>query len=242
MNTVEGAECYVIHSKPFRDTSVIVELLSRDYGRVSVIFKGVKNAKGVAKSRILQPFQPLLVSWSGARELKKGRDVEQSGVPYLLTGKRLFSGIYVNELLMRLLYRDAPAEGIIECYENCLVSLKNIDNVEFALRQFEFNLLDAVGYQLPCDTDIYTGEPIDIASYYRYNPNQGFSHEPLLNTAQSKQSSLVFAGDLLQALAIGDLQERHLRDAKRLMRAALAPHIGAKPLESKKLFIGASRR
>lgn len=244
MNSVEGAECYVIHVKPFKDTSAIVEFLSRDYGRVSVVFKGVRNTKGIAKSRILQPFQPLLVSWSGARELKSGRDVEQSGPAYYLMGKTLFSGMYVNELLMRLLYRDAPAEGIMACYEQCLSRLRGETEVEYALRQFEWDLLDAVGYQIPCNVDCHTGDPIANGQYYRYDSQNGFRKESMTTAIGTggSQRSMVFTGELLLAMANGALAPEQLADAKRLMRAALAPHLGAKPLESKKLFMVPKRR
>lgn len=253
MNSVENALCYVLHSKPFKDTSAIVELLSQEHGRVSVIFKGVRSTKNSAKSRVLQPFQPLLASWYGQRELKSGKAVEQGGMPHMLSGKTLYSGIYLNEILLRMLHRDAPAEGIFEHYQQCLSELATTDNIEVYLRQFEWRLLDAIGYQIPCDCDAHSGSPIVVDAYYRYEINHGFIYDSFISSSNFKPKSGVFSGELLVAIskdmaAYAQLQRYHdtlsrhlLPEAKRLMRLMLAPHLGEKPLESKKLFMGISK-
>ena len=264
MNSVENALCYVLHSKPFKDTSAIVELLSQDYGRVSVIFKGVRSTKHSAKSRVLQPFQPLLASWYGKRELKSGKGVEQGGMPHMLSGKKLYSGIYLNEILLRMLHRDAPAEGIFEHYQQCLSELRgsesinprsaaSTENIEVHLRQFEWRLLDAIGYQLPCECDAQSGAPIVADAYYRYEINHGFIYESPISNENFTPRSSVFSGELLLAILkdmttyshqqqYHDNLSRHLLpEAKRLMRLVLAPHLGEKPLESKKLFMGISK-
>lgn len=253
MNSVENACCYVLHSKPFKDTSAIVELLSQEYGRVSVIFKGVRSTKNSAKSRVLQPFQPLLASWYGKGELKSGKSVEQGGVPHMLSGKKLYSGIYLNEILLRLLHRDAPAEGIFEHYQQCLSELANTDNIEVHLRQFEWRLLDSIGYQLPCECDAQSGAPIVADAYYRYEINHGFIYDSPISSNSRTLRSKVFTGELLltisRDMAAYALEQRYnenlnrqlLPEAKRLMRLVLAPHLGEKPLESKKLFMGISK-
>ncbi|OUR93793.1 DNA repair protein RecO [Gammaproteobacteria bacterium 42_54_T18] len=253
MNSVENALCYVLHSKPFKDTSAIVELLSQEYGLVSVIFKGVRSTKNSAKSRVLQPFQPLLASWYGKRELKSGKSVEQGGVPHMLSGKKLYSGIYLNEILLRMLHRDAPAEGIYEHYQQCLSELVDTDNIEVYLRQFEWRLLDAIGYQLPCECDAQSGAPIVVDAYYRYEINHGFIYDSPISSKNFAPRSGVFSGELLLAISrdmvvyaqqqqYHDNLSRHLLpEAKRLMRLVLAPHLGGKPLESKKLFMGISK-
>ncbi len=275
MNTVENALCYVLHSKPFKDTSAIVELLSQEHGRVSVIFKGVRSTKNSAKSRVLQPFQPLLASWYGKRELKSGKSVEQGGMPHMLSGKKLYSGIYLNEILLRMLHRDAPAEGIYEHYQQCLSELQgkgenkgatattksvgaSSENIEVHLRQFEWRLLDAIGYQLPCECDAQSGAPIVVDAYYRYEINHGFIYDSPISSENFAPRSGVFSGELLLAILrdmtvyahhprqqqqqYHDNLSRHLLpEAKRLMRLALAPHLGEKPLESKKLFMGISK-
>jgi len=250
MNSVECTPCFVLHSKPFKDTSAIVEFLSRDYGRVSVIYKGVRSTKKTATSRILQPFQPLLATWYGNRELKSGKQVEQDGATYPLFGKKLYCGMYLNELLMRVLHRDAPADGVFEHYAACLSALENADNIELPLRQFECRLLDAIGYQLPCERDASTGAPIVADAYYRYDVNNGFIYAFSAGSELSPESHpqaqrhAVFKGELLQAIALDNFEKSIsldlLRDAKRLMRIALAPHVGEKPFESKKLFIRTS--
>jgi len=231
-----------------------VEFLSRDYGRVSVIYKGVRSTKKTATSRILQPFQPLLATWYGNRELKSGKQVEQDGATCLLFGKKLYCGMYLNELLMRVLHRDAPADGIFEHYAACLSALENADNIELPLRQFECRLLGAIGYQLPCECDASTGAPIVADAYYRYEANNGFIYAFSAGSELSPENHpqhhpqhknhAVFKGELLQAIALDNFDKSIsldlLRDAKRLMRFALAPHVGEKPFESKKLFIRTS--
>ena len=270
MNSVENARCYVLHSKPFKDTSAIVELLSQEHGRVSVIFKGVRSTKNSAKSRVLQPFQPLLASWYGKRELKSGKSVEQGGIPHMLSGKTLYSGIYLNEILLRMLHRDAPAEGIYEHYRQCLSELQgrggsksvtnttmsvgaSLEGIEAHLRQFEWRLLDAIGYQLPCECDAQSGAPIVADAYYRYEINHGFIYDSPISVENLTPGSRVFSGELLLSIlkdmtAYAHQQQYHdnlsrhlLPEAKRLMRLALAPHLGEKPLESKKLFMGISK-
>jgi DNA repair protein RecO (recombination protein O) len=270
MNSVENALCYVLHSKPFKDTSAIVELLSQEHGRVSVIFKGVRSTKNSAKSRLLQPFQPLLASWYGKRELKGGKSVEQSGVPHMLSGKKLYSGIYLNEILLRMLHRDAPADGVFEHYQQCLSELQKegkvksetnaraeigvgAENIEVHLRQFEWRLLDAIGYQIPCECDAQSGALIDVDAYYRYEANHGFIYDSAIFNKSLTPRSRVFSGELLLTISkdmaayaqqqpYHDNLSRHLLpEAKRLMRLVLAPHLGEKPLESKKLFTGISK-
>ena len=272
MNSVENALCYVLHSKPFKDTSAIVELLSRDHGRVSVIFKGVRSTKNSAKSRLLQPFQPLLASWYGKKELKGGKSVEQADMPHMLSGKKLYSGIYLNEILLRMLHPDAPADGVFEHYQQCLSELQEEDrvksaistrteigrgtsteNIEVHLRQFEWRLLDAIGYQLPCECDAQSGAPIVEDAYYRYEVNHGFMYDSPVFNESLRPRSRVFSGELLLTISkdmaayaqqrpYHDNLSRHLLpEAKRLMRLVLAPHLGEKPLESKKLFTGISK-
>ncbi len=264
MNSVENALCYVLHSKPFKDTSAIVELLSQEYGRVSVIFKGVRSTKNSAKSRLLQPFQPLLASWYGKRELKGGKSVEQGGMPHMLSGKKLYSGIYLNEILLRMLHRDAPADGVFEHYQQCLSELQAVgkaksatntktESIEVHLRQFEWRLLDAIGYQLPCECDAQSGAPIVVDAYYRYEANHGFIYDSAIFDEPLAPRSRVFSGELLLTISkdmavYAQQQPYHdnlslhlLPEAKRLMRLVLAPHLGEKPLESKKLFMGISK-
>ena len=241
MNSVENDLCFVLHSKPFKDTSAIVELLSQDYGRVSVIYKGVRSSKNTAKSRVLQPFQPLLASWYGKRELKSGKQVEQAGASNLLIGKRLYSGIYLNEVLMRMLHRDAPAEGVFEHYQYCLSELQVTDDIEIPLRQFEWRLLESIGYQLPCEYDAYNDAPIVANAYYRYEPNNGFVYEHSFDPQNVIVRPTVFSGELLLAISRDRLEKSMLPEAKRLMRMALAPHLGDKPLESRKLFMGLAK-
>lgn len=226
---------YVLHSRPFRDTSAIVEFFFRDIGRVPIIFKGIKRSgKSAAKSRLLQPFSRLAVGFYGRSDMKTGTLVESDGHSVLLQGKQLFSGMYLNELLTRLLHRHEPYGELFELYEAALQNLLQ-SNFEPTLRIFEHHLLSQLGYEIPLFGDA-TGADFHTQSWYLYEPEQGF----VLSEIQPPPSKLLgrcFVGSELMAIAQQQYEdEAVLKAAKRLSRLALAPHLGDQPLQSRKLF------
>lgn len=227
-----GAElepAFLLHARAYRDTSLLLEVLGREHGRVGLVARGVR----VRRSRlagILQPFQPLAISWQARGELGTLTGAESAGRPLILSGRRLVSGFYANELLLRLLGREDAHAGLFNRYGRLLDELAGTADEAVALRGFERDLLGALGYGLPLTQDV-AGEPVVSGQWYRYDPGRGV--EPV--RAGARESGLV-AGETLLALAADRLDEATARAARDLMRAALRPHLGSRPLKSRELY------
>ena len=201
------------------------------HGRIVAIARSARGLKSRYRG-MLQLFSPLLASWSGGRELKTLGNVERNGPVYQLEGQALICGFYLNELLIRLLHRDDPCVNIYHLYQNTLNSLEKESDFRVALRCFEKNLLRELGYGLPLQRDAQTGEPIDPELNYQYLPERGF-----LRCHESTETMMTFSGRSLLALFEEELKhEDVLRDAKRLLRMALARHLGSKPIKSRELL------
>ena len=154
-----------------------------------------------------------------------------------LQGERLFSGLYLNELLIRLLAEHDPHEVLFEHYQHTITALNSGAALEPALRVFELRLLDEIGYQLVLDVDMESGEPVSAEANYWYDPQQGGMVFSPLTPADSRGAANLFSGRVLLAIAEREvISPDVLRDAKRLLRLALKPHLGERPLQSRKLF------
>ncbi len=224
--------CFVLHGRQYGDTSLIVELFTKDYGRVSLLAKGYRSQK--KRSQNLQAFNELMVSWQGRGELKTLTAIESSIVPKQLVGVRLYSGLYVNELLMRLLQKADAHSELYQDYANLLYDIHSDKDIEISLRKFEFKLLAELGYALDCEMEADTDQKIQADQVYRYIADQGFF--PAANYDQQKRE--MFVGEDLLNIAAGKFESlASKRAAKRLVRLALAPHLGDKPLKSRELFL-----
>lgn len=224
---------YVLHRRPYSNTSLIVELLSLNHGRVSVMARSARGLKSRYKGK-LELFSPLLVSWVGRRELKSLGDIELNGRLMLLNGDTLLCGFYLNELLMRLLHRDDPYPNLFKVYKNTLQRLSNGGDLEKLLRCFEKTLLHELGYGLPLNREIETGLPIESDQYYHYIPDRGF-----LRSQKNDSRLAIFSGNSLIALRKEQFTEAQaLKEIKRLMRIAIGRHLGSKPLQSRELLKG----
>ncbi len=206
---------YLLHHHPWRDSSRILEIFTPAHGRYTVFARAARRANS-AWSSVLQPFAPLLVSWSSRSEAGQLTGVERAAPPRQLLGDRLMSGFYANELLMRLLPRSDPHPGLYLDYETLLDALAD-GGQDFArcLRIFEKRLLEQLGWGLSLPT---AGEqPLDAGRCYRYRLDAG--PEPVDGVAEG---SLVFSGASLMSLAREELRDpRSLADARRLLRAAI---------------------
>ena len=217
--------CWVLHRRPYRNTSVIVDLLSADCGRVSAI------ARGGQRQPLLQPFRPLWVQWRGRGELRSLGAIEPAGVAYALQGEALYCGLYLNEMLVRLLHRDDAHPEVLEIYSVALAALATRElPVDIILRHFELRLLDAIGYGLSLDQDI-SGQPLQPGLRYRLLPDQGLMAD----------ISGSFPGEILNDMAAGHWHDEARRVARDLMREALPPHLGGRPLVSRSLFRNAGK-
>ncbi|MEE9255364.1 MAG: DNA repair protein RecO [Pseudomonadales bacterium] len=223
---------YVIHGKPYRETSYLVELFTRDFGRVGAVARGMRKLDG-KRGGSVQAFRPLLVSWRGRGELKTLSSAEPGGAGWL-TGERLWAGLYVNELLMRLLHRFDPHPRLFDAYTTSIASLQHLDDLEPTLRRFEKILLSEIGYGIAFTS--MEGHGLERNLDYRYDPQRGFL--PLGDRVSERDTARdVFCGDELVAIAEDRYDSREVRaSAKRLMRLALRPPLGNRPLNSRQLF------
>lgn len=226
---------YVLHTQPFQNTSLLVDLFCLDYGRVRAIAKGARRPRSRTRA-LLQPFQPLLVSLIGRSELKSLSGIEGSVNAFSLHGTRLFSALYLNELLVRLLLFNEGHSPLYGSYQQAIIGLQGERDVQHILRVFELELLDALGYGLNLETDSDSGAPIEESGTYLFQPDGGF--ERVLVSAEVRASnSALFSGREIQALRHMELAEKPLANAaRRMTRLALQVHLGDKPLASRELF------
>jgi DNA repair protein RecO (recombination protein O) len=230
---VSLANGYVLHQRPFRDSSLIIELFARDHGRLTVFAHAARGPR--SRFSALQPFQPLLLSWSGRGEAGQltGAEparVEPAGVDAgRMPPAHLMSAFYLNELLLKLLTRHDPTPELYDHYESTLRRLKQAGEPDAALRHFEARLLELIGYGLNLEAEADTGQPVRIDGHYRFQPGvHGFViAEPGARDA--------IQGEVLRRLA-GGLQfdgESELQQARTLMRAALDHCLEGRPLSTR---------
>jgi DNA repair protein RecO (recombination protein O) len=215
---------YVLHSRPYRDTSALVDLLTLHQGLVRVVWRGARGRRSLA-----QPFVPLLIALGGRAELRTLTQAEVAGTYALLQGQSLFSGLYLNELLVRLL---APGESqtlIFAAYQQAIAELAEGHPVEPVLRTFEWQLMDNLGYGFNPGEEA-CGQPVVPDARYVFTADAGLCRSEAGNEAG-------FSGAALLAVAASDWSHPGaLVTAKRLMRQVLAPHLGDRPLVSRQLF------
>jgi len=233
---VQLQPCFVLHRRAYRNTSVILEVFSADYGRVGLVARGVRNGRSKSNA-LLQAFQPLLISWTGKGELQTLTHVEAAGFVPPLSGKSYASAYYLTELIMRLLQRLDAHEELFRLYAKALESLRSDDGdkkaAERNLRIFEKYLLEELGYGLVLDHDVSSGEVLLPEQEYCYVPEHG----PVLKTETTLVNGPVVRGRSLIALGNDELEDNDaLRDCKRLMRIILQGYIGDKPLQSRMLY------
>ncbi|MBL4743392.1 MAG: DNA repair protein RecO [Cycloclasticus sp.] len=231
MNRVDQQPSFILKSQAFKETSVIHQVFTRDYGVLSIISKG-SRAKKSKHGSLLQPFKRLLLSWVGKGELKTLTSVEQSGHDEQLKGTSLYCGFYVNELVLSLLHKhDAHCE-LFNALEKVILQLSENLDIEPKLRQFEKTLFEEIGYGLLLDVDIDTQEPIKNNSLYNYQLGYGAKIE---NNAQNPQA---ISGGTLINLRENKLKDKvELSQAKRLMRRLIDAQLDGKTLKSRELFI-----
>lgn len=225
---------YVLHTQPYQNTSLLVDFFCLDHGRVRAVAKGARRPTSRIRS-FLQPFQPLLISLVGRSDLKTLSYVEGSLNAFNLQGTRLFSGLYLNELLVRLLQGHESHQALYGAYQQAMIALQGERDLNVILRRFELSLLDELGYGINLETDGNTGLPIESDAHYLFDPALGF--ERVADVALRVQNISMFSGREILALKSLALNETALsRAARRLTRIALQPLLGEAPLTSRELF------
>lgn len=222
---------FVLHARPYANSSLLVELLSFEGERYPAIAKGAKSGRSMTAA-LLQPFRPLLLELRGRGEVRTLAKVEAGGSAYPLRGDSLYCGLYVNELLMRLLGRNDAHQGLFALYCDILARLADGRGIQQALRGFELGLLQRLGYGLLLDREAETGDPVIPERNYRYRIESG--PEPV-DSPVAKQDRL--SGRTLLALAHGEpLPAEGLIEARGLMRRVLDHYLEGRPLRSRELF------
>mgnify|MGYP000580750861 CR=1 FL=1 len=226
---------FVLHRRPYRDTSALVDLFTREHGRVAVVARGVQSARGAWRG-ILQPFRPLWLAWTGRGELFTLTQAEAAGPPAVLAGAVALSGLYLNELLIKLVARDDPHPALFERYAQTLLALSGSDAVAqeaVVLRLFERDLLQQIGFGLVLDRETRNGVPVQSDATYQYVPEQG----PLsVQSTLGENRGCTVHGSTLLDLARGELtDDRSMRESKRLLRAVLDHHLGHRRVASRQL-------
>jgi len=239
---------YILHSRPYRNTSKLLEIFSREQGRRVLVARGARKANSRLQGQLL-PFVPLLLSWQGGGEVQTLTAAEAGNQLVPLVGRKLLTAFYLNELLLRLLAKGDPHPALYDAYVQTLLSLSGAaagfahdeqphDKEEASLRMFECFLLQELGYGLVLDHEVSSGEVLQADQLYCYQPEHG----PRAFTPERDcENGLPVHGCTLLALQHGNLyatgkNDLILREAKALMRMNLARHLGAKPLKSRELY------
>lgn len=230
---VDLQPAYILHTRPYRDSSAIVEALTAEHGRMSLVARGARRrTRGGSDAALLQSFTPLLLSFAGRGEMKTLTASESAGTAKTLRGERLFSGMYVNELLMRLLHRHDPHPTLFAAYDSTLDALALAPQVETVLRRFEFTLLEELGYSFDLHVDGHSGEAVCAEHWYHFHSDYGL----VARGDNVDPQRPAFIGADLLAIAAGDYTGEVRLTAKRLLRQVLATYLGDAPLRSRDLF------
>lgn len=234
--TVDQQAAYILHSRAYSETSLIIDVFTSDYGKLSLLARGARRPRSLLSS-VLQPFQPLLISWAGRGELLTltSADLSRKVNPFY-TGRTLMNAFYVNEILIRLLQKQDPHPDLFISYSNVLIGLQESKDKEWALRLFEVSLLHALGYSLNLTTEAVDGENIEADTYYTYQHELG-----LVKCKAIESNALIISGNSLlalssQTLPAGEVKNQTLLESKRLLRVVLGLYLGSKPLASRSLF------
>ncbi|WKZ93256.1 DNA repair protein RecO [Chimaeribacter arupi] len=221
---------FVLHGRPYSETSLMLDLFTEGHGRVRVLAKGARSRRSTLKG-VLQPFTPLLVRWGGRGEVKTLRNAEPVSLSLPLSGMMLYSGLYVNELLARVLEPETDCASLFFDYLSCIQLLAaGQGSPEQALRRFELALLAHLGYGVDFLHCAGSGEQVTDEMTYRYREEKGFIASLVIDNHS-------FTGRQLKALAEREFPDSDaLRAAKRFTRMALKPYLGGKPLKSRELF------
>jgi DNA repair protein RecO (recombination protein O) len=221
---------YVLHTYPFKETSLVVELFSQQFGRIAAVAKGARRPHSAMRG-MLQSFQLLEGAWSGKNELKTLHSLDWSAGLTLLKGEALMCGFYMNELLLRLLPREDAHENLFAYYQATLNTLAGDENLAITLRRFELKLLQEMGYAVPLLMDENDVE-IVADKTYRYEAEYGACD------MNATKNGVQLSGKTMLDMARDDYAEATTQNqSKQLMRYLLAHYLGDKPLHTRQLLI-----
>ena len=228
---INGQPAFVLHSYPYKETSLIVDLFTRDHGRIAVVAKGAKRPLSKLRG-VLQTFQPLSVSWSGKSELRTLIDAEWVGGMLPIERTALLCGFYLNELLVKLLARDDPHRALFDHYISTLNELAHDEPAQIALRKFERALLKETGVAADLKRSTTTRETVVAALDYVVDPEKG-----------AREARVSDVWPVVTGKTLLDMEREDYGDpatqaqSKQLMRFLLAHHLGGVPLNTRQILI-----
>lgn len=230
-NKHQDEPAFVLHSYPFRETSLILDVFSRRHGRLPIVARGARRPRSSLRG-VLMNFQPLLLSWFGKGEVRTLHGVEwQGGQPYL-QGTALMCGFYLNELLLNLLARDDPHEQLFDYYRAALHRLAHETDHAATLRCFEKHLLQELGYALVLEHEAGSDKAIQAEACYRYAVERG-----ALPDDGAVQIGLPVQGKTLLDMAADDYRDANTaQQSKQLMRMLLNHYLAGKTLHTRELI------
>jgi len=227
---IQNEPAWLLHHRPFRDSSRILDILSREHGRLSLVARGSRSAKSRLRG-ILRPFMPLQLSWVIRSDLGTLTGGELNATPISLTGDALLSGYYVNELLLKLLHRHDPQPELFARYGEAVAQLAGSPDIPRLLRVFEMDLLRILGYELNLDHDAGSRTPLSADQQYEYQVDRG----PV--AVSGRDGPLIFTGAQLHSIRQQEFSRPEvLRCGSRLLRAAIAHQLDGRELESRKVL------
>jgi len=222
---------FILHKRPFRNTSLILDLFTKDFGRISLVAKGATGQRSKLKG-ILQAFQPLHISWIRKTELGTVTSAETLSPPFMLVDDSLYAAMYINEIILKLTTKDDPHSEIFTKYLALLDQLKNKQNIEVNLRLFEKEMLQELGYELNLYQDAETHDDIDPDLTYEFVPGFG-----LVNNQMQQADKLLFSGRSICNFANNIFEtESDLKFAKIVMKLSLQQLLGKEELKTRELF------
>lgn len=231
LRRVDFAPAWILHRYPYRETSLILEVLSRDHGRLGLVGRGAR--RGSRSGALIAPFAPVAVSFRRRGDLGNLAGIESAGPPYAFSGAAFFAACYLNELVLRLLPRDDPAPEVFALYSDALAGLAAETSPAQPVRRFEGRLVRALGFASPLDRD-RGGKVLDGRARYRYDPRHGV-------VAASPGEG--FTGLLLRAIAAERFDEPGVLDAAaEIFRSIIMFHLGGRPLKTLEVARAAARQ
>lgn len=223
---VEQQPAFVLHARPYRETSLLMECLTRDHGRIGVVARGVRKERARLQRAQLEPFQRLELDLLLKGELATLRGAEPSGAVMRLTGDAGLAGLYLNELVVRLTGRQDPNAELFERYELTLRRMAASEPLAWTLRRFERDMLDSLGYALQLDVDAVEGEPLNPDAPYFYDPEAGAV------PGRAGDARAVRGRDLLALAEDRSPDTAGLASLRRMMRQVIAFHLGGGELRA----------
>ena len=228
---VQQQPAYVLHHRPFRDTSQLLDVFSREHGKVTLVARGSRSAKSRLRG-VLRPFQALRLSWFLRSDLGTLTGAEIDAAPLPLDGDALLSAYYVNELVLNFLHRHDPQPEIFDVYAQAIEALSRSNQVAPNLRVFEMELLRLLGYALNLEYEANHDEPLEEERFYEYRVEQG----PV--GVSRSEGPMIFAGARLRGIAESRFHDPAvLRDAGRLLREVIRHHLDGRELKSRKVLL-----